>query len=114
MLHVLRDCSQAKNLWLRVVPSKSQPIFFSHDLKEWILHNLENKLDIPCHGNWACFFGVATWRIWFFRNQFIFVGLRRQRDILDDINSRMMEIMSAKNALDVINTGTKKVEHWIA
>ena len=51
VLHVLRDCSQAKSLWLRMVPSNSQSNLFFLDLKEWILHNLGNKLDIPCNGN---------------------------------------------------------------
>ena len=59
------------------------------------------------------FFWYSNLETLFFQNQFIFVGTRRQGDILDDIKSHMLEIMVANNALDVINTGTKNIERWI-
>ncbi|GER31180.1 polynucleotidyl transferase [Striga asiatica] len=60
VLHVLRDCSEASEVWIRLVPSHVQHSFFTLDLKEWLTSNLLNSsgpsIDVD---NWECFFGVT-------------------------------------------------------
>ena len=113
-LHVLRDFSQARNLWFRIVPSKCLSTFFSLSLNEWLRQNLTNKLDISWDGHWACFFGIVVWRLGFFQNQFIFDGIQRNGDILEDIRGRVHEVIHAANALNVVSTSNNKAERWIS
>ena len=75
---------------------------------------MTNKLDISWDGHWACFFGIAVWRLWFFRNQFIFHGIQRNGDILEDIRGSVHEVIHAANALNVVSTGNNKAERWIS
>ncbi|KAA3489715.1 Non-LTR retroelement reverse transcriptase [Gossypium australe] len=49
ILHVIRDCTLAKEVWKQVNPSS---------------HGAE--------ANWACLFGLLAWRLWKNRNLFIF------------------------------------------
>lgn len=69
-VHVLRDCMVVKRVWNRIIPVSSRPLFYSLDLKERICQNLMNKGLMISGINW--FFGLTIWRMWYWRNQFLF------------------------------------------
>ncbi|KAH9718348.1 putative ribonuclease H protein [Citrus sinensis] len=99
ILHAVRDCSCIKNLWLRLVPACHQLAFFQSNLRAWVAANMQNKWkmdsELPCD----CFFGVAIWRLWFWRNQSIMAGnLVDSKTIYSDIMARASEIHRINNS----------------
>lgn len=73
ILHVLRACTTAKEIWTLVVPMHQQTRFFSDPFHSWFSTNLSNPLDLQVHGiPWASLFGLIAWRIWKNRNLLIF------------------------------------------
>ncbi|KAH9754932.1 putative ribonuclease H protein [Citrus sinensis] len=56
-MHVLRDCALQ---------------FFNSRLQEWLRTNVGIVGRLGSVSNWAIFFSIALWRLWFWRNQFIF------------------------------------------
>ncbi|CAN1795223.1 Putative ribonuclease H protein At1g65750 [Linum perenne] len=67
ILHTLRDCCRAKDVWNRLIPRRDQAAFFSSDFDEWWRRSLENS-------NSCVMFGVAAWIIWKRRNELLFSG----------------------------------------
>ncbi|CAN1807017.1 Putative ribonuclease H protein At1g65750 [Linum perenne] len=67
ILHTLRDCCRAKDIWNRLVPGHDLTAFYSSDFDEWWRRSLENS-------NFCVLFGVAAWIIWKRRNDLIFSG----------------------------------------
>ena len=71
-LRVLRDCVQATQVWLRLVPSNFITSFFSFSCREWIFTNL-NKHNIgPNKDGWQTTFMMTCWFLWTWRNKTIF------------------------------------------
>lgn len=68
ILHVLRECMAARGFWYRVLPSTMRQCFFHAPFKELMINNLQNAWPIHEIRNWICFFGIAIWRLWFWRN----------------------------------------------
>lgn len=72
VIHVLRDCSQAKQVWASFVPNQYRVSFFSLPLMEWISYNLiEHEIGrrIP---NWRRRFVITCWFLWRWRNDRLF------------------------------------------
>lgn len=61
-LHIVRDCHEARRIWLQLLPSNKQPNFFSLDLKHWILTNIANLGE-------AFIFAMTCWWLWRWRNE---------------------------------------------
>ncbi|CAA0843105.1 Polynucleotidyl transferase- ribonuclease H-like superfamily protein [Striga hermonthica] len=63
LLHTLRDCPKATQIWRTLIPGNMLPAFFSLDLVQWLGYNLcsvaANEMV-----EWSSFFGVTMWRIW--------------------------------------------------
>ncbi|KAH1055711.1 hypothetical protein J1N35_033776, partial [Gossypium stocksii] len=54
IIHVLRDCSAAREVWGQVVPLRHNNSFFSSNLSEWTLSNLQSYKLLDFMGvNWA-------------------------------------------------------------
>ncbi|KAA3485757.1 reverse transcriptase [Gossypium australe] len=76
IMHVLRDCPTAKDVWTLVVPSEKQSRFFSDSLHNWLSYNLSCHLKLQDKGiTWSCLFGILAWRLWKNRNLFIFQNI---------------------------------------
>ncbi|KAE8733075.1 hypothetical protein F3Y22_tig00001644pilonHSYRG00563 [Hibiscus syriacus] len=45
-LHVLRDCTRSRNLWMRTVPPSAAANFFIADLRPWIVQNINSQLSL--------------------------------------------------------------------
>ena len=111
-LHVLRDCFMAKRLWNQLLPSEWRQVFFSSNLIDWLTLNLRSNQCMENGLEWSCMFGVAIWRLWFWRNQYQFNkvstdSIRMAQDVL----IRAEEITSSNKS--GLNGPTRKVEKWI-
>lgn len=99
ILHALRDCSCIKQVWRKLVPKANHNSFFSSILRDWITGNLQNKWKIASSLPWDCIFGVAVWRLWFWRNHFLFAGkLVDSLTIYMDVMARASEIYKVNNS----------------
>ncbi|KAG8474496.1 hypothetical protein CXB51_031152 [Gossypium anomalum] len=73
LVHVLRDCLIAKDVWNIVLPVQLKQRFFSASFSDWLLLNLCFHESLYGNGfTWPCLFGLLTWRLWKNRNLFIF------------------------------------------
>ncbi|KAH9670623.1 putative ribonuclease H protein [Citrus sinensis] len=112
ILHVLRDCMGTKGFWYRVIPVAMRQRFFQAPFKEWMMNNLQNAWPISGVRNWVCFFGIAIWRLWYWRNQFWVNGLAMDSlSMVNDVKARTEEVILIQgSSLSLTN---KKVNKWI-
>lgn len=73
-LHAIRDCVEAKKVWLLLLPDDRKASFFEEEKWQWLLNNLKWDPD-GCGLRWSLVFGVACWKIWKWRNCKIFYPL---------------------------------------
>ena len=71
VLHVLRDCRYATQVWMGLVSQVRWPEFFSLSFQEWLYWNLSNNLPYDLSIDWSLIFGVACWLLWQWRNKAI-------------------------------------------
>lgn len=71
ILHVLRYCDHAYNVWDRVLPIQRRRDFFSVDIRCWILSNRSQNVVGKV---WSVTFGVTCWLLWTWRNKRLFDG----------------------------------------
>lgn len=75
LMHILRDCGATKNVWSQVITGNLSTRFFSLNLHDWIISNVQDMSRVIEGGTmWACLFGILIWRIWKNSNMFIFQG----------------------------------------
>ena len=111
ILHVLRDCMATKGFWNLVLPMAHQQEFYNLSLRDWICRNLESQWALQNGLKWSCFFGVAIWGLWFWRNQFIIKHFTLGRtDLLNDVMDRAEEIQHLFNSS--LMPGRQKIEKW--
>ncbi|CAN1766599.1 Putative ribonuclease H protein At1g65750 [Linum perenne] len=67
MLHVVRDCSVAKEVWQELLGVNLGHEFFQVNDSDWWRKYISDKV-------WACTFGITTWTLWETRNERIFEG----------------------------------------
>ncbi|CAL2260062.1 unnamed protein product [Prunus armeniaca] len=73
-LHILRDCSKAKELWSQfLIPSQFSK-FFEVDFKPWLMSNLCSSVKWYGCFPWIDVFVFTYWYLWKWRNQHIFSG----------------------------------------
>lgn len=111
-IHVLRDCIIARHVWFRLVPHTLWNNFFDLDLTSWIYYNLKNTGLIRRDENWPCIFGVALWRIWYWRNQFIHKAANISvANIVLDITHRAAEINASME--NICRPGHERIIKWL-
>ena len=71
--HCLRDCDEAVNVWVRLVPRTEWNNFFSLPFDQWLLSNLrQSKVAPRFQASWNLVFGVCCWLLWTWRNRDLF------------------------------------------
>ncbi|CAN1163134.1 Putative ribonuclease H protein At1g65750 [Linum perenne] len=65
--HVFRQCPIAVEVWRELVPPSELRSFFSQPFDEWWVSNLKKE-------DGRVRFGIACWRLWLHRNDFVFNG----------------------------------------
>ena len=63
-LHILRDCSFARDIWRNLIPTAARDTFYSLPLQTWLSRNLTT--DTP--SIWPTMFTTTTWWLWKWRN----------------------------------------------
>jgi len=115
-LHVLRDCPAMTGIWLRIVPRRMQPGFFTMSLLEWIHTNLRQS------GNkegcdWSTLFALACWWGWKWRCGNVFGDNRRCRDrvrFLKDVAAEVSLANSNKRELRPVVDRVGRLIQWTA
>ena len=74
MLHTLRDCPIAKELWKSVGISFIINSFFQRPLFVWLEENLQNETRCAFGINWPLLFIIARSSLWCYHNLVIFYG----------------------------------------
>ncbi|CAA0816163.1 Polynucleotidyl transferase- ribonuclease H-like superfamily protein [Striga hermonthica] len=118
LLHTLRDCPKAAQIWRKQIPGNKLPAFFALELRQWMGYNLCSG-DANDIEDWSCTFGVTIWRIWhgrnchIFRNEEFHVGNR-----LREVNMHVMGIKAAilhgEKILGDSTTRVSRMIRWIA
>ncbi|KAH9673795.1 reverse transcriptase domain-containing protein [Citrus sinensis] len=105
VIHALRDCVVAKRIWNHLVLGMFKQSFFSLDLRDWLCFNLGKAGINKVVDEWACLFGVAVWKIWFWRNQFIFIhNAPCCTQMVTEIRLWVHDIHFARAGLNVVRT----------
>jgi ribonuclease HI len=68
ILHTLRDCTLAKETWMKLLDTTIQYFFTTNDLQNWMYENLSKRIQ----GNWNIVFAVTIDTLWCARNNYIF------------------------------------------
>ncbi|KAK9190090.1 hypothetical protein WN943_018691 [Citrus x changshan-huyou] len=111
-VHVLRDCPFSRVVWIRLLRDHNHHEFFNADLEGWMSGNLQASNKPPGTSLWRVLFGVAIWRIWFWRNHFIFTkDYWESNTIAMDIKVRATEIQRSNSFS--FAAGTTRIERWI-
>ncbi|XP_052290912.1 uncharacterized protein LOC112498105 [Citrus sinensis] len=67
-MHALRDCPLVKQFWFNIIPISQRQGFFNARFHHWLHSNLVDDSRMGDVSNWVVFFGLALWRIWYWRN----------------------------------------------
>ncbi|KAJ7982509.1 Ribonuclease H [Quillaja saponaria] len=73
VLHAIRDCSHVSQIWQKMVPSFMQSSFFSANLNDWFILNLNCGVLFRDTIPWPTVFSFLAWRFWKWRNKLLFV-----------------------------------------
>ncbi|KHN24231.1 Putative ribonuclease H protein [Glycine soja] len=71
ILHCLRDCFYAKQVWNTLSGNSLNHLFCAHDCPQWLVSNLRSPQNCE-ENNWALFFVITISFIWKARNEMIF------------------------------------------
>ncbi|KAL9411534.1 hypothetical protein AB3S75_045186 [Citrus x aurantiifolia] len=111
-LHVLRDCPYSMAIWKRLLVNGTHQSFFLDGLTDWLVTNLHTASSHGDTQGWSLTFGVVIWRLWFWRNKFMFNHEKWECDnIMLDIYSRVAEIQRLSS--NSLIAGKRHVETWI-
>jgi ribonuclease HI len=73
VIHVLRDCRHASQVWTRLVSLDFITNFFSFvDCREWVFKNLGKRWNGVINSRWQTTFMTTCWHLWTWRNKAIF------------------------------------------
>ncbi|KAL2945366.1 Cyanidin 3-O-glucoside 5-O-glucosyltransferase [Bienertia sinuspersici] len=98
VLHTLRDCKHAFDIWKVVCPNAKKQAFFNEtSIPAWISNNIGSHSK-NCLDKWALTFPLTLWWIWKWRNMQVF---QRSHDIPDDkISFMKVKIQETKAAME--------------
>ena len=79
ILHVLRDCQVARNLWIALSPPLLVVSFFGLQLTNWLrLNCCSTKALASSDITWGIIFAFGIWTLWTHRNEILFQNDRIQ------------------------------------
>lgn len=78
VLHILRDCGDAKRTWEGLMQYGGEKDFFDASLNwtDWVIRNISSKVLLGSGVKWCTVFGVGCWKLWKKMCRFIFKGDR--------------------------------------
>ncbi|KAK4284155.1 hypothetical protein QN277_001024 [Acacia crassicarpa] len=69
LIHILRDCVYARNMWLSLIHPQFLQCFFNAQLSDWFQLNLKRVMGNSGRFSWDLVFGVGVWMLWNWRNK---------------------------------------------
>jgi ribonuclease HI len=72
ILHVLRDCPRAMEIWSCVIATNDRASFFMSEASHWIELNLNNTMHWNGEGSWSVFWAICCHCLWSWRNKELF------------------------------------------
>ena len=92
IVHVLRDCCVARNIWTSLLPPMSDSLFFGLHLNDWLRLNC-CKMDTHSSSGirWEIIFSFGVRTLWLHRNRVLFRNERAQDILKPDVLSKAVE-----------------------
>ncbi|XP_028778309.1 uncharacterized protein LOC114734823 [Neltuma alba] len=117
VIHLLRDCYRAKQVWKAFIHPNSYTVFFSGDLQEWIHWNVERepkRTKFPDVA-WNRVFGILCWLIWKCRCQRIFQTREAPvKEIIHQCNFLLLEgVEDGKWKHRIFNNQQLESSQWV-
>ena len=111
LLHILRDCKEAKDLWIGIVKPSMFWKFFSTDMDEWLQLNIL-KPHLFGGDKWDALFATICWHLWNRRNCRTFGGsLESNPAVLWKSKSLIMNLSQSSRKLAGVNLqGTPSID----
>jgi ribonuclease HI len=69
ILHVMRDCPRAKDIWNCVIPVRDRASFFMSEFHHWLDLNFRNSWSWNGVGSWSEFWALCCHCLWTWRNK---------------------------------------------
>lgn len=79
ILHAIRDCAVARDVWICVIKPADVMEFFSLDLQDWALWIMKKGKGLDTRRRWTERIATACWMQWGWRHAEIFNGVRLER-----------------------------------
>ncbi|XP_061342522.1 uncharacterized protein LOC133288718 [Gastrolobium bilobum] len=103
LIHVLRDCSQAKRLWIDWFGRRVPNDFFTLDLQPWLIKNVSKGWNYQIHVDWRDVFYATCWNLWNWRNHHIhddsFRRPSNDKRVISDFIAHLIEARDGASSL---------------
>lgn len=107
VLHVVRDCGYAGNMWVDLIHPRYMSSFFIAGLRDWIALNLKKELGKTSTSDWNLIWGVAVWLLWKWRSNSIFrTDFIKPYNPLAVVNSVWRTFAQSEDLREVVNSST--------
>lgn len=66
IIHILRDCEVARNVWIKLIHANNRLSFFSSPLQVWLKDNMEKEVSFGKirRFTWSKAFSLICWGLW--------------------------------------------------
>ncbi|WCJ44200.1 RNA-directed DNA polymerase (reverse transcriptase)-related family protein [Euphorbia peplus] len=107
IVHVFRDCLQARSVWLQLLPICDFLLIISMDEENWVQNCISDRFQIFVE-NWVLMFVVTCWVLWKNRNVIVFQGGKCTiLDIVTSIKIRCKDIIESNRNRDMYKVSHK-------
>jgi len=106
ILHMLRDCHIARNLWNSLSLPFLATSFFGLQLNDWLwLNCYSTKTQATSNIHWGIIFAFGIWTLWIYRNDVVFRNERSRCSLKQEVL-----VKATKFAYIIIN-GKQTINH---
>lgn len=113
ILHILRDCEIAREVWTPLVHFTNRFAFFSSSLQVWLQENMTNAFGFGKTKKyaWEDVFGIVCWSLWRNRCTGVMDGKRlHQQDIIHQCMRQLQELENQDNFTHQVSDYTTNTE----
>ncbi|PNY06182.1 ribonuclease H [Trifolium pratense] len=109
MIHVMRDCPVAHEIWNNLVPLQGRLAFFTCNYQNWVVINMEVTVKTIEGVEWRVVWATACYYIWRWRNKFKFDSnfvrpLHPHKEIMNYVDC----YNKAKPVVDVVSASSRR------